>query len=118
MFVFFGLVATVARPTSRPSESRRSRRCLGPRPGSLAVALLVVNNLRDIPTDTVAGKRTLAVRMGDRAPAALHRARRRGFVLVVGGAVGVATVGAARPGGDPAALPPVGKCSAGRPARR
>jgi 1,4-dihydroxy-2-naphthoate octaprenyltransferase len=32
----------------------------------LACALLVINNLRDIPTDTVAGKNTLAVRMGDR----------------------------------------------------
>ena len=33
--------------------------------GCLACALLVVNNLRDIPTDTAAGKRTLAVRLGD-----------------------------------------------------
>jgi 1,4-dihydroxy-2-naphthoate octaprenyltransferase len=33
----------------------------------LAVAILVVNNLRDIPTDSAAGKRTLAVRLGDRA---------------------------------------------------
>jgi 1,4-dihydroxy-2-naphthoate octaprenyltransferase len=33
--------------------------------GSLATALLVVNNLRDIPTDTASGKRTLAVRLGD-----------------------------------------------------
>ena len=33
--------------------------------GCLATALLVVNNLRDIPTDEMSGKRTLAVRMGD-----------------------------------------------------
>jgi 1,4-dihydroxy-2-naphthoate octaprenyltransferase len=32
----------------------------------LVTAILVVNNLRDIPTDTEAGKRTLAVRWGDR----------------------------------------------------
>ena len=33
--------------------------------GLLATALLVVNNLRDIPGDTASGKRTLAVRLGD-----------------------------------------------------
>jgi 1,4-dihydroxy-2-naphthoate octaprenyltransferase len=33
--------------------------------GALACAILVANNLRDIPTDTVAGKMTLAVRLGD-----------------------------------------------------
>jgi 1,4-dihydroxy-2-naphthoate octaprenyltransferase len=33
--------------------------------GLLACALLVINNLRDIPTDQVAGKRTLAVVLGD-----------------------------------------------------
>ena len=33
--------------------------------GLLACALLMVNNLRDIRTDTLAGKRTLAVRLGD-----------------------------------------------------
>src|SRR5690606_31957418 len=33
--------------------------------GLLATALLVVNNLRDIPTDARSGKHTLAVRMGD-----------------------------------------------------
>jgi len=40
--------------------------------GFLACALLVVNNLRDIPTDTEAGQRTLAVRLGDRATRALY----------------------------------------------
>ena len=34
--------------------------------GFLATALLVVNNLRDIPGDTEVGKNTLAVRLGDR----------------------------------------------------
>ncbi len=34
--------------------------------GLIACALLVINNLRDIPTDTEVGKRTLAVRLGDR----------------------------------------------------
>jgi 1,4-dihydroxy-2-naphthoate octaprenyltransferase len=40
--------------------------------GLLAVALLVVNNLRDIPGDTVSGKRTLAVRLGDRRTRILY----------------------------------------------
>jgi 1,4-dihydroxy-2-naphthoate octaprenyltransferase len=38
--------------------------------GALASAILVVNNLRDIATDAPAGKRTLAVRFGERAAVA------------------------------------------------
>jgi 1,4-dihydroxy-2-naphthoate octaprenyltransferase len=45
--------------------------------GCLATALLVINNLRDIPSDTVAGKRTLAVKIGD------HRTRILYTVLLV-----------------------------------
>jgi 1,4-dihydroxy-2-naphthoate octaprenyltransferase len=41
--------------------------------GLLAVAILVSNNLRDIPTDEAAGKRTLAVRLGDRRTRTLYR---------------------------------------------
>jgi 1,4-dihydroxy-2-naphthoate octaprenyltransferase len=40
--------------------------------GALSCAILVVNNLRDIPGDTVAGKRTLAVRIGDPATRRLY----------------------------------------------
>jgi 1,4-dihydroxy-2-naphthoate octaprenyltransferase len=40
--------------------------------GLLACALLVVNNLRDIPTDEVSGKRTLAVVLGDRRTRVLY----------------------------------------------
>jgi ABC-type Mn2+/Zn2+ transport system permease subunit len=52
----------------------------------LATALLVVNNLRDIPGDTVVGKRTLAVRLGD------HRTRQLYLGLVVGAMVAVPLV--------------------------
>ena len=46
--------------------------------GLLAVAILVANNLRDIPTDEAGGKRTLAVRLGDRRTRrAVPRVRRR-----------------------------------------
>jgi 1,4-dihydroxy-2-naphthoate octaprenyltransferase len=66
VFVFFGLVAT-AGSAYVVSESITAVAWLaGCAAGCLACALLVVNNLRDIPTDRVAGKRTLAVRLGDR----------------------------------------------------
>jgi 1,4-dihydroxy-2-naphthoate octaprenyltransferase len=42
--------------------------------GALACAILVTNNLRDIPTDTGAGKRTLAVQLGDRRTRTLFTA--------------------------------------------
>ena len=66
VFVFFGLVATVG--TTYVVIEAASRRTPGwpvASAGFLACALLVVNNLRDIPTDQTAGKRTLAVRLGD-----------------------------------------------------
>ncbi len=67
VFVFFGLVAVVG--TAYVSLERvTSLAVLAAVPvGLLSVALLVVNNLRDIPTDTLAGKNTLAVRIGDSA---------------------------------------------------
>ena len=65
LFVFFGLVATVG-TTYVVIESVPAQTWIaGCVAGFLACALLVVNNLRDIPTDDVAGKRTLAVRLGD-----------------------------------------------------
>ena len=84
VFVFFGLVATVG-TTFVVVESLPARAwLLGCVAGCLACALLVVNNLRDIPTDTVAGKRTLAVRLGDAATRWLYVALLAGaFVLVV-----------------------------------
>jgi 1,4-dihydroxy-2-naphthoate octaprenyltransferase len=69
VFVFFGLVATIG-STYVQTESITSLSAVAALPvGFLATALLVVNNLRDIPGDTVSGKRTLAVRIGD------HRTR-------------------------------------------
>ena len=65
VFVFFGLVATVG-SAFVVSKSLTSIMWLASVPvGCFACALLVVNNLRDIPTDREAGKKTLAVRMGD-----------------------------------------------------
>jgi len=69
VFVFFGLVAVVGTTyvqTETWGDSSWAAVVAGAGVGSLACAILVANNLRDIPTDTVAGKVTLAVRLGDR----------------------------------------------------
>jgi 1,4-dihydroxy-2-naphthoate polyprenyltransferase len=65
VFVFFGLVATVGSQYVQDEEIALLAVAAAVPVGLVAVALLVVNNLRDIPTDTVAGKRTLAVRLGE-----------------------------------------------------
>ena len=65
VFAFFGLVAT-AGSTYVQTEALTALSLVAAVPvGLLATALLVVNNLRDIPGDTASGKRTLAVRLGD-----------------------------------------------------
>jgi len=67
VFVFFGLVA-VGGSSYLQTGSLSGLALLAAVPvGSLITAILVVNNLRDIPTDRAAGKRTLAVRIGERA---------------------------------------------------
>jgi 1,4-dihydroxy-2-naphthoate polyprenyltransferase len=66
VFVFFGVVATAGSDFVHTESIRAFPLVASVAVGLFATALLVVNNLRDIPGDTVAGKRTLAVRMGDR----------------------------------------------------
>ena len=74
VFVFFGLVAvngTAFAITLRPSGVALLASAAI---GLLAVALMLTNNLRDIPTDEVSGKRTLAVRLGQRGSRVLYAA--------------------------------------------
>ncbi len=72
VFVFFGVVATVGSAYVH-LEHVSGLAVLASVPiGLLATALLVVNNLRDIPTDAAAGKKTLAVRLGDRSTRVLY----------------------------------------------
>ncbi len=66
VFVFFGLVATAGSTYAAVGEVTSLSVVVGCAAGSLACALLVINNLRDIPTDREVGKRTLAVRLGDK----------------------------------------------------
>ena len=84
VFVFFGLVAvngTAVAITLRPSWVALLASVAI---GLLAVALMLTNNLRDIPTDAVSGKRTLAVRLGQRGSRLLYAATLLApFVLMV-----------------------------------
>ena len=72
VFVFFGLVATVGTAYVQSERMTTAAVLAGVGCGALACAILVANNLRDIPTDEAAGKRTLAVRLGDRRTRLLY----------------------------------------------
>ena len=74
VFVFFGLVAVVGTTYVQVEAVTAAAVLGGVACGTLACAILVVNNLRDIPTDAVAGKRTLAVVLGDRRTRVLYAA--------------------------------------------
>jgi 1,4-dihydroxy-2-naphthoate octaprenyltransferase len=71
VFVFFGLVAVLGTQYVQAEEVTAAGWYAACGIGALACAILVANNLRDIPTDRVAGKMTLAVRLGDRQTRAL-----------------------------------------------
>ncbi len=66
VFVFFGLVAVLGTTYVQAERLTWPALAGGVACGALACAILVANNLRDIPTDTVSDKRTLAVVIGDR----------------------------------------------------
>ncbi|MEL6890602.1 MAG: 1,4-dihydroxy-2-naphthoate polyprenyltransferase [Actinomycetota bacterium] len=91
VFVFFGLVATVGTTYVATQTVTRVSIVVGCVAGAFSCALLVINNLRDIPTDEAVGKRTLAVRLGD--------VRTRWFFLglVALAAVGIAVAAVDRP---------------------
>lgn len=65
VFVFFGLVATVGSQYVHDDRVATVAVVAAVPVGFLATAILVANNLRDVATDASAGKRTLAVRMGE-----------------------------------------------------
>ena len=65
VFVFFGLVAVLGTTYVQTESFELPALYAAVGVGAFACAILVANNLRDIPTDTVSGKRTLAVALGD-----------------------------------------------------
>jgi 1,4-dihydroxy-2-naphthoate octaprenyltransferase len=65
VFLFFGVVATVGTYYAATENVSWQAFLLSLPVGALSCALLAINNLRDLPKDSLVGKRTLAVRMGD-----------------------------------------------------
>jgi 1,4-dihydroxy-2-naphthoate octaprenyltransferase len=117
VFVFFGLVATIG--SCYVQLDRITGLAFGAAipVGFLATALLVVNNLRDIPTDARSGKQTLAVRLGDGATRATY------VGLVVGAFAAVPLLALRRPWAllalvaFAAALRPLGRIASGATGR-
>ncbi len=83
VFVFFGLVPVIGTFYVQALTVTASSVIAGCGVGFLSCAILVTNNLRDIPGDTESGKRTLAVRLGDRRTRILY------LVLIIAAAVSV-----------------------------
>jgi len=72
VFVFFGLVATLGTTYTQTLSVSPVSIAGAIGVGALASAILVANNLRDIPTDQSSGKKTLAVRLGQTRTRALY----------------------------------------------
>ncbi|MFC0675823.1 1,4-dihydroxy-2-naphthoate polyprenyltransferase [Brachybacterium hainanense] len=84
VFVFFGLVAVCGTSYAITGELTGLSVLIACAIGLLAVAIMLTNNLRDIPTDRESGKTTLAVRLGDRRTRILFAAVTLApFVLLV-----------------------------------
>ena len=74
VFVFFGLVAVLGTQYTQALRIDWVGAVMAVAMGSMSSAVLVANNLRDIPTDKESGKITLAVRLGDRRTRLLYQA--------------------------------------------
>lgn len=85
-FVFFGLVAVVGSYYLQTSATDIDAWLLGSAIGFFNAAIMLVNNTRDIATDTKAGKKTLAVRIGEPQAKMLYQAFvYLPYVLLIGG---------------------------------
>jgi 1,4-dihydroxy-2-naphthoate octaprenyltransferase len=77
VFIFFGLVATVGSFYVQTENVTLMSFIVAIPMGAISCAILTVNNIRDLDKDLVAGKRTVAVRIGD------ERARRTYVALLI-----------------------------------
>ena len=91
VFVFFGLVAVAGTTFAQTGRVEGLALAAAVPIGLLSVALLVVNNLRDITGDAVVGKHTLAVLLGDRATRLFY------VGLLAGAFAVVVAIGVVRP---------------------
>ncbi len=113
VFVFFGLVAVLGTTYVQAGRVSMDAVIAAVGIGLLACALLMANNLRDVHTDPAAGKRTLAVVLGE------SRSRWVFAGMVIGAFVAVVSVGVRQPwsllalGAVPLAVPPVRSVLAG-----
>jgi len=95
VFLFFGLTAVVGTYWVQTGTTTPLVWLMAVPPGLIITAILVVNNLRDIEQDRVAGKHTIAVRIGVSATKAEYAVCMSGAYLVVAGAVAAGMVPAA-----------------------
>ena len=72
VFLFFGIVATVGSYYVQTEELNLQIFIVAIPMGSLACAILAINNLRDRAQDQIVGKKTLAVRLGERGARKLY----------------------------------------------
>lgn len=91
VFVFFGLVATIGTTYVQSYSAPSWLWVAASGIGLVSIALLMVNNIRDIPTDSQVGKTTIAVRMGDRPARILYAVLMALAVLAGAFALGTAT---------------------------
>lgn len=85
VFTYFGLVAVIGTSASQTGRISTLSILGGIACGLLSTAILLTNNVRDIPSDINAGKRTLAVRLGDTKTRVLYQ-----ITVVVGIGISVA----------------------------
>lgn len=101
VFVFFGLAAVLGTQVTQSGTTSPAGWAGAVGVGALSCAILMANNVRDIPTDKESGKHTLAVRLGD------ARAR-RAYVGIVASAFIATIVGASQHPGVALSLAAIG----------
>lgn len=111
VFVFFGVVAVSGTTYVQTFDWPPDALLAGVGLGALSTAILVVNNLRDLPTDARAGKRTLAVRLGPIGT-------KVEYLVLMAMAAGVPVAGVLDMGWPPSALVALAAVPVGLPAFR